>query len=64
MVKIWYCLFNLEIHMILEFDIRILLILFWYNSSNGLSKFKMEVGKSQFVCENGTVVKLKIWVIL
>ena len=28
-----------------------------YNSSNGLSKFKMEIGIFRFVCENGMVVK-------
>ena len=49
-------LFNPNIH-ISNGDDKNFVEIALYNSSNGLSKFKMEVGIFRFVCENGMVVK-------
>ena len=49
-------LFNENIHITSGADKNFVEIAL-YNSSNGLSKFKMEVGIFRFVCENGMVVK-------
>ena len=49
-------LFNPDIHITSGAD-RNFVEIALYNSSNGLSKFKMEVGIFRFVCENGMVVK-------
>jgi Domain of unknown function (DUF932) len=49
-------LFNENIHITSGADKNFVEIAL-YNSSNGLSRFKMEVGIFRFVCENGMVVK-------
>ena len=49
-------LFNEDIHITSGADKNFVEIAL-YNSSNGLSRFRMEVGIFRFVCENGMVVK-------
>jgi len=49
-------LFHPDIH-ITKGDDKNFVEIALYNSSNGLSKFKMEVGIFRFICENGMVVK-------
>ena len=49
-------LFNENIHITSGADKNFVEIAL-YNSSNGLSKFKMEVGIFRFICENGMVIK-------
>lgn len=49
-------LFNPQIHISSGDDVNHVEIAL-YNSSDGLSRFKMEVGVFRFVCENGLVVK-------
>ena len=49
-------LFNENIHITSGADKNFVEIAL-YNSSNGLSRFRMEVGIFRFVCENGMVVK-------
>ena len=49
-------LFNPDIH-ITNGDDKNFVEIALYNSSNGMSKFKMEVGIFRFICENGMVVK-------
>ena len=49
-------LFNENIHITSGADKNFVEIAL-YNSSNGLSRFRMEVGIFRFVCENGMVIK-------
>jgi len=49
-------LFNENIHITSGADQNFVEIAL-YNSSNGLSRFRMEVGIFRFVCENGMVIK-------